>query len=79
MDKTKVKYHGWIHREKSPGMKDMFSVSYTDENGNKLTKQIGMGEQGAVGSVEFFEVTRGLVHVKMDATPIGLRVYTVET
>lgn len=70
-------YYGWIFMEKSPGMKDNFSVQWF-EDGNTQTRNFGYGETGAARSVEFFEVTQKLGRISLEKTPLGLRVYKEE-
>lgn len=70
----KKAYKGWIFMEKIPGLKDGFSVQYRSEDHNQsLCRHVGYGEIGAEAAVEFFESKHG--PVKLEQTPIGLRVY----
>lgn len=75
MSKNK-RYHGWIYQEKSQGFKDHFSVQWKDEKGQSIIRHFGYGEAGASEAVAHFEETLGLGHIQLEATPLGLRVYT---
>jgi hypothetical protein len=69
-------YHGWIYAEKSPGMKDYFSIHVARAEGEPLVLSFGYGERGAAASVAYFEETMKLGRVHLERTPIGLRVFT---
>jgi hypothetical protein len=75
----KKQYHGWIFAERENGMKDFFSVQYRDESGQSITRAFGYGETGAANAVDHFESTLKLGPVKLEKTPLGLRVFTEET
>lgn len=74
--KKKRTYHGWIFTEKSRGFKDYFSVQWRNEAGQSLSKAFEYGERAAAAAVDFFETTQKLGRVKLESTPLGLRVYT---
>lgn len=68
-------YHGWIYREREPGYRDRFYVEYKDEKtGERMTRRFSISPGAAV---EFFDERVGKP-VKLEVTPIGLRVYTEE-
>ena len=67
-------YHGWIYIEKAVGFKDHFSVQWNNKNGIAQTKAIGYGK--AAEAVDHFETTLKLGPIKLEPTPIGLRVFT---
>jgi hypothetical protein len=82
-------YHGWIYIEKSNGLKDFFSVHVTRQNELPVVIPMGYGANGAASAVEFFEanvtlsssgtcVGLNLGPVKLEQTPLGLRVFTIE-
>lgn len=72
------KYHGWIYREKDTGSRERFYAIYVDGNGNRKSDFMGIGEVGAVNAVDLFEKTLNLGQVKLEETPLGLRVFTLE-
>ena len=71
------KYHGWIFAEKEKGYKDSFSTQRTTPEGS-IVRNFGYGENGAASAVAYFEETLKLGQVKLEQTPIGLRVFTEE-
>ena len=74
--RKKRTYHGWIFVDKSQGLKDFFSVQWRDAAGKPLSKRLEYGEMGAAAAVDFFETTQKLGSIKLEPTPLGLRVYT---
>lgn len=74
MAKTK-QYHGWIYVEKSEHYKDIFSTHIT-KSGGALVRIWGSGAEGAAKAVDYFETELALGSVKLERTPIGLRVFT---
>lgn len=71
------KYIGWIYVEKHVGLQDYFTVTHPhpDKVGEYTTKAVGYGAEGAQKAVDYFEIEQDHGPVKLDPTPIGLRVY----
>ena len=64
-------YHGWIFTEVNSLGQQIFKVQHN----NRVICQ-GYGDHGAVKAVDFFKKEKGLGHVWLEATPLGLRVFT---
>lgn len=80
----KRKYHGWIYRQEEEGKNDSFYISH-----GGISIHMGYSASGAERAVAFFETPEvemsghkydglNLGHIKLEDTPIGLRVYTEE-
>ncbi len=76
--KIKRHYHGWIIATPvGRGLNGRhFQVQYYNDNTCLVTRDIGY-EQPAQ-AVNVFETELGLGPVKLEVTPLGLRVYTEE-
>ena len=74
----KRKYHGWIYIEKQEGYKDYISGYALMSTGEKRYSKGDYGAAGADLAVRFFEEELGLGPIKLEPTPIGLRVFTEE-
>lgn len=89
----KRKYVGWIGIEKEKGFKDIFDVHVRQDGQEPFRLVTGYGTAGAATAVAFFEEKQasivfagqtvvheglGLGHVKLEPTPIGLRVFVEE-
>jgi len=68
-------YHGWIYIEQSEGYSDHFKT-HRSIKGNSEVKAFGYGAAGAAKAVDYFETTLKLGPVKLEKTPLGLRVFT---
>ena len=72
----KRKYHGWIYIEKQDGLKDYFHAYTVLPGGQKKYSKGDYGVAGADLAVRFFEEEMKLGPIKLESTPVGLRVYT---
>ena len=74
-------YHGWIFKDRTitpnTSETEWFSVGYEEDN--ELKRQpMGAGPVQGAECVRFFETVRKLGPVKLEDTPLGIRVYTTE-
>lgn len=73
--KPGIRYLGWIYIEKSDAFPERFFTQHKDVDGRPVIRAHGTGAEGAAASVAHFEETLKFGPIKLDPTPIGLRVY----
>lgn len=76
-NEPKKVYHGWIYRQQEKGFNDSFSVQWKTPVGSE-TASMGYAAQGAAAAVDHFEIKLGLKSIKLEDTPLGYRVFTLE-